>query len=102
MIDMAEIEEMRERGLSYAQIANKFGITANMVTYYCHEHGVVGPNDFARPSKKYPPEIDARILEMREAGIGYRDIARDLDMPETSARNRMRAMARHELLKEAA
>ncbi|ASK88501.1 hypothetical protein [Sphingorhabdus sp. SMR4y] len=102
MIDMAEIEEMRERGLSYRQIGNKLGISHNMVCHYCHEHGIVGPNDFSRPSKKYPPEIDAHILQMREQGIGYRQIAAELDAPETSIRNRMRTMARRELLEEAA
>lgn len=102
MIDMCEIEEMRQRGLSYGQISNKIGISPNTVCHYCHEHGIVGPNDFARQSKKYPPEVDEMILLLRGEGKGYREISNIIGMPETSARNRMRAIARHELLAEAA
>ncbi len=102
MIDMCEIEQMRERGLSLAQIGNKLGLHPNTVQYYCHEHGIVGPNDFARPSKKYPPEVDAKIIEYREQGVSFEQISRIMDMPPTTVRNRMRTVARHQMLVEAA
>jgi DNA-directed RNA polymerase specialized sigma24 family protein len=102
MIDMAIIEDMRERGLSYGQIANKVGLCVNTVQYYCYEHGIVGPNDFPRVSKKYPPEIDALILKLRKEGESVSGIARIVQRPRTSVRSRLRTLARHELLAEAA
>ena len=95
---MAIIEDMRERGLSYGQISNALGLNINTVQYYCYEHGIYGPNDFARDSKKYPPEIDAMILKLRMEGVSVSAIARVVSRPRTSVRSRLRTLARHEEL----
>jgi DNA-directed RNA polymerase specialized sigma24 family protein len=102
MIDIATIENMRERGLSYGQISNALGININTVQYYCYEHGIYGPNDFARGSKKYPPEIDALIMRLRINGESVSHIARIVGRPRTSVRSRLRTLARHEEMRLAA
>ena len=102
MIDMADLEAMRLRGLSYGQISQKLGLNINTVQYYCYEHGIAGPNDFARISKKYPPEIDAVILRLRMEGESISEIARIVCKPRTSVRSRLRTLARHEELRLAA
>lgn len=102
MIDMAIIEEMRERGLSYRQIRNATGINVNTLQYWCYEHGIIGPNDFPRVSKKYPPEVDAEILRLRMEGETVSGIARILCRPRTSVRSRLRTLARHDEMKAAA
>jgi DNA-directed RNA polymerase specialized sigma24 family protein len=102
MIDMSVIEDMRERGLSYGQISNALGLNINTVQYYCYEHGIFGPDDFARGSKKYPPEIDALILQLRRDGESVSEIARIVHRPRTSVRSRLRTLARHDELRMAA
>ncbi len=102
MIDMNEIEDMRHRGLSFGQISNKLGININTIQYYCYEHGISGPDDFMRVSKKYPPEIDALILKLRMDGESVSAIARFVQRPRTSIRSRLRTLARHEELAMAA
>jgi len=99
---MTDIESMRLRGLSYGQISNAIGVNINTIQYWCYEHGIVGPNDFCRTSKKYPPEIDAVILRLRMEGENICNIARIIGKPRTSVRSRLRTLARHELLAEAA
>jgi len=102
VIDMAILEDMRHRGLSYGQISNAVGIPPETVQYYCYEHGIIGPNDFPRISKKYPPEVDALILKLRKDGETVAAIARLVEKPRTSVRSRLRTLARHEMLLEAA
>lgn len=102
MIDIALIEDMRERGLSYGQVSNALGININTVQYWCYEHGIIGPNDFPRVSKKYPPEIDALILQLRCDGESISSIARIVHRPRTSVRSRLRTLARHDELRLAA
>ena len=102
MIDMADLEAMRERGLSYGQISQKTGLNINTVQYWCYEHGIIGPNDFVRMSKRYPPEIDAMILRLRMKGESVSKIARIICKPRTSVRSRLRTLARHQELRLAA
>ncbi len=99
---MAVIEDMRSRGKSFGQIANAIGVNINTVQYWAYEHGISGPDDFGRVSKKYPPEIDAVILRLRMEGESVSQIARIVRKPRTSVRSRLRTLARHEALREAA
>jgi hypothetical protein len=102
MIDVADIEAMRARGWSFQRIGNALGLNVNTVQYWCYEHGISGPNDRAMVSKKYPPEIDALILQLRMEGESISQIARIVHRPRTSVRSRLRTLARHEELQEAA
>ena len=102
MIDIADLEAMRMCGLSYGQISQKLGLNINTVQYYCYEHGIAGPNDFGRVSKKYPPEVDAVILRLRMEGETISQIARIVNRPRTSVRSRLRTLARHDEMRLAA
>lgn len=99
---MADLEDMRARGWSYQRISNKLGVNINTLQYWAYEHGITGPSDFARVSKKYPPEVDAMILRLRMEGESISEIARIVCKPRTSVRSRLRTLARHEELKLAA
>ena len=102
MIDVDKIAFMHSKGRSYDFIGNELGITANMVEYYCREHGITGPFDYARPSKVYTPDQDAIIIDMRINGASLAAIGRRFGKNHTAIRSRLLTLARHDVLREAA
>jgi hypothetical protein len=102
MIDIELIADMRGRGKSRGQIANRLGITIRRVQYYCYEHGISSPSDFARPDRIYPPELDAAILRLKAEGKTMCAIGRIVGKHRGSIRTRLRTLARRDELALAA
>lgn len=105
-----EIAEMRERGLTYAQIARRFNVSTSAVQYHCLEQGAVHPQ---RPLKRRPnqkivrgrpftTEEDERMLELSRRGMTPYRIAKTIGRPNNSVRTRLLVMALAEEAEEAA
>jgi len=109
--------EMRERGLSYQQIVNRFAtmgvaVSVGSVGWACLSHGADLPPHRRRPHKgpvagetyqrnghsirTFTPEDDAKLLALEAAGFGYSAIGRELGRKPNSIRGRFLTLARHQ------
>lgn len=93
-----QIAELRERGLSYGQIALRFGVSISFVQYHCREQGAVHPtNGYMRGratrGRPFTAEEDLQIQQMREAGMTPYFIERAIGRPHNSVRARLTVLA---------
>jgi DNA-binding CsgD family transcriptional regulator len=110
------IAEMRERGLSYAQIARKFDCSAKAITWHCLRMGVEPPKrTVLQPQGANGPAVvkrgdhvvrrftaaeDALLLQLEGDGVIIAEIARRLDRRANSIRGRLYTLARYEARRE--
>jgi transcriptional regulator len=95
--------ELREQGLTYAAIGRRVGMNPASVLEYCQMHGAVAPNctkQWAAPT--FDADVDAEIVRLRQSGMGQSKIARTVNRPLKSVRNRLRSLAFNEAKAEAA
>ena len=103
------VAEMRERGLSYGQIALKTGMRDSSVAWHCLRLGIVSPRvlpirDFEGQTevrgnhvvRRFTREEDERLLELEAAGQRICDIAKDLKRPRNSVQGRLMTLARRD------
>lgn len=112
-----QIAALRETGLSYGQIARKFGVSTSTVYWKCLALGAEAPT--ARPLprsapgpamvmrnghqvRRYSAEDDAKLLAMEAEGKRIFEMARALGRQANSVRARLMTLARHEARAEAA
>lgn len=105
---------LRERGLSYGQIAARLGMSIGAVEYHCLRRGAdlpvppapapyAGPMEVRRGNytvKRFTAAEDARLIEMDISGMSVMDIARALGRPHNSIIGRLMLLARNEARKE--
>lgn len=109
-----QVLELRERGLSYGQVAIKTGVHYKSVQRYCLHNGVdapgepmihKGPPEYFRNGKKvtfFTPEEDALIVKWDMEGMFRSEMAKRLNRAPSSIKNRLASLARQEARKEAA
>jgi len=100
---------MRERGLSYGQIALKFGCSPNAVAWHCLRLGadppnarklsgeIVGPLVMQRGNhvvRRFTAEDDATLQAMSASGKPLAEIARTLGRKHNSIIGRLMTLAR--------
>lgn len=105
--DLASLRE--EQGLSYGQLASRFGVSTSAAQYHCLQQGAVSPTSRAERSRgprvvecadgrvirRFTAEEDSRILDLRRQGYGPKRIARTVGRPPTSVRMRLASLALH-------
>lgn len=111
-----EAMAMRERGLSFGQIARKTGMNAASVEWYCLFTGAElpgppkphvttgGPMQYMRKGhlvRRYTPEEDEIILRMSLEGVPRVDIAAKVGRKPNSVKTRLATLARIEARQEA-
>ncbi|WP_421792809.1 hypothetical protein [Hyphobacterium sp.] len=114
---IAEICEMRERGLTFGQIALKTGIHKETVNWHCTRNAadppgarplaedIVGPAVMKRGDhivRRFTPDEDRQILAMRQRGMRPADIARKIERKPHSVAGRLITLARKEQRRESA
>lgn len=116
--DIQRIVELREKGLSLGQIALKVGSHTETVYYHCLRLGaesprnkgktwdkIKGPEVIVRGNhvvRRFTPQEDARLLRLERKGLNNADIARAIGRANSSVRNRLSTLARHQARKEQA
>ena len=103
---------MRERGLSFGQIAQRLGVSPGAVSWHCLRLGAERPN--AGPLRAPPNEPvvfkrgaheirpftaveDAQLLELASKGLSRAAIGRALGRKHNSVMGRLMTLARHEV-----
>lgn len=95
--------ELREKGLSYAQIGRMVRMHPASVLEYCQANGALPPKPAPlKAAVTFTPEMDAQLIEMRRNGETVADIVRATGRADKSIRNRLRALAFNEAKIEAA
>ena len=110
--DFDVIAEMRERGLSYQQIARKFGCSAKAISWHCLRLGADPPKPaplrlnyhLEHPTMKrgnhvvraFTPDEDRRLLELEADGRSITEIGRTLGRRWNSVRGRLMTLARRD------
>lgn len=102
---------LRERGLTFGQIARKTGMSSSAVSWYCLREGAESPRVVLRPRvqiagqvvqrgchtvRRYTPDEDRQLLEMEAAGLRLSEIGRALDRRRNSVLGRLMILARRE------
>lgn len=100
-----------EKGWSQKDIADKMGISAGAVSWYCLMAGVerfdgrlgyppsTTGRDYMRNGRQvraYTEEEDKKIIEMDRRGDGYSKIAREIGRRHNSVQGRLATLARRE------
>lgn len=112
-----EIAELREKGLTYGQIARRFGVSSETVGWHCLKEGaeapkggrswdgIVGPTVMKRGNhevRRYTPEEDQKLLTLAKAGKNKTEIGRVLGRRNNSINGRLLILARRDARAEAA
>jgi transcriptional regulator len=106
--------EMREAGQDCATIAAETGMTQAAVWWHCARLGAEPPGARYRERapgpmvmkrgnhivRRFTPEEDRRMLDMRRRGLRVYQIADELGRQQNSVSNRLMALARREALQE--
>lgn len=102
---------LRERGLTFGQIANKTGMKAQAVQHHCLMRGVDPPATADKPHvyngpmtylrngilvRRFTPDEDRQILAMALQGLSRREIARQMGRKNHSVTTRLAALARRD------
>lgn len=102
---------LRERGLSYGQIATRVEMTAKAVSHHCLMRGVDSPRTADKPTvnsnprtyfrngvmvREFTPEEDRKILDWALAGMSRYKMARRLGRANNSVTARLATLARNE------
>lgn len=104
-IELTSLRE--ERGLSYGQLAARFGVTESAAQYHCITAGALtprrrpacsrGPRIVAcrdgRTIRRFTAEEDARLLDLAAQGHGPKRIARMVGRASSSVRMRLANLA---------
>jgi hypothetical protein len=113
--DKEEIGRLREKGLTYGQIARKFGVSAGTVSWHCLKMGVEspramkswdglrGPATMMRNGhviRRFSEDDDARLLEMERSGATPASIARALGRAHNTVIGRLMTLARRDERRE--
>jgi len=111
-LDLDRMAELRERGLSYARIAELFTaegvkVSRDAIEWQCFRLGVVPPpgTPYERAGQIVRPftaEEDARLLALEAQGLNASRIARLLGRRPQSIRARLLTLARRDAMEEAA
>lgn len=103
-----DVCEMREKGKTYTQIANKFGLSVSYVEHICREGAAVPPDGYSpkpllkpylrngmliRPFTDYE---DTQILTLRSEGVANAKIGKKIGRSYSSVRNRLITLCLHE------
>lgn len=111
-----QICDLREEGKTYQAIANIVGCSPETASWHCTRLGadppnpakcwdkIVGPAVMKRGDhvvRRFTPEEDKRIQDLRAQGHGPAEIGRTLDRPINSIIGRLNTLARRELRAEA-
>lgn len=94
-----QIAEMRERGLSYGQIALQFGVSISVVYYHCIEQGAVHPRGYGTPrhgptrGNPFSTDEDKLLQELSKKGMSPHFIAKEIGRPANSVRARLCVLA---------
>ena len=110
-----EMAEMREAGKTYQAIGDHFGVAAKTIRWQCLRVGADSPSGHQiKPSslpmvmmragrvfRRFTPDEDARLREMREAGAKTSSIARELGRKPNSVLGRLMTLAMHDARAEA-
>lgn len=110
--DFDRITSMREKGMSYQQIANSFGCSAKSISWHCLRLGADPPKPWPlRPNyhlehplmkrgnhivRAFTPEEDARLLALEAEGNNLTQIGRALGRRWNSVRGRLMTLARRD------
>lgn len=101
--------ELRERGLTFRNIAKKTGMTFSSAVWHCRRQGATHPTKtFKRPINKpavrnghpvrpFTPEEDAQLLDLSLQGLNNSQISAALARPNASIRNRLVTLALREI-----
>ncbi|MFN7251500.1 MAG: hypothetical protein ACK4M9_11995 [Anaerobacillus sp.] len=76
-------KELRSQGLSFADIASKYNVTASTVHYHTNK---VRQTKVAGRPRKYTPEIVVKWVEMKSTGATYREIAEKHQVAPTTVK----------------
>lgn len=105
---ITDIIERRERGWGFGQLAERHGVSAGAIHYWCLKHGAVSPHQRALPvptapavrvgqngkvQRVFTAADDARLLELEAQGLSYAKIARAMGRAYTSIRMRLMHLA---------
>lgn len=71
-LQLAQIPEMREKGMSYAAIGRWFGVSPGAIQHRCRQNGWQGPG----PRTRLTDDQVDQIAELRERGWSCERIAR--------------------------
>jgi hypothetical protein len=107
---IAIVERMRAKGKSCAQIAVRIGMSRGAVSWYCLRHGIEGPKKRAKSTvkpgssatrgnhvvRRFTPEEDRQIVEMRCAGVSLNVIAGATGRATSSILGRLMTLAARE------
>lgn len=106
---LEQAAEMRERGLSYAQIGRDLGMSIGAVSWHCLRLGADSPNTrsntqapaspmvMARGNhvvRRFSEDEDRRLLELESQGLRICEIARLMNRKPNSLRGRLMTLAR--------
>jgi transposase-like protein len=116
--ELDEIVSLRELGHSYEWIGRKIGCSSETVSWHCCRLGVEPPKTTGKswdsikgPAvskrgdhfvRRFTPEEDQLLLEMRSSGAKICEIARKLGRGGNSVTGRLHALARREARRERA
>lgn len=110
---IAEIVQLRERGRSYDQLAQQFGVSRGAVLYQCLKAGAAAPRQRRAPirtepmsfvardgrtQRRFTQDEDDRLVALRKDGRTIPEIAREIGRANTSVRIRLLTIALHEEL----
>lgn len=99
-----ELLALREKGLSFARIGARMGMSAGGVAYLCLSRGATSPREgrWRNPNaprvmrgrdgrilRRFSADEDARLAQLSGEGLTLTEIARRLGRPRTSVRMRM-------------
>lgn len=74
----------REAGITFKAIGKEMGLSESCVLRryraLCTERGI-RPAQWAGRNRKYSPEVEARIVELRQSGKAFTDIAELMKLP---------------------
>lgn len=115
--DYERMAEMRERGLSCAQIGILLGCSTELVSWTCLKLGadppnakplrdcIVGPAVMARGDhlvRRFTPDDDALLIGLESEGLNPSQIGRRMGRAPNSVRGRLMTLARREARRELA
>ena len=104
---LAIVERMRANGKSFRQIGMRIGMSPGAISWYCLRHAIDGPKGRAKGTvkpgaittrgnhvvRRFTPEEDQQIVEMRLAGMSITLIAGTMGRATSSILGRLMTLA---------
>jgi len=89
----AQLRDLRREGRSYQVIGSIMGISPNTISAKCKAMGLGDRLKF-KAGKRWSPEEDELLLDLRRESISMSKICRRLNRPDSSVRRRLEVLKR--------